>query len=1225
MCHHLEGISMNDSRKIFFQLVVLLILTFTAGNLFAANTGKITGTITDKKTGEPLIGVNVVIENTHWGAMTDLDGFFSIINIPPGKYTVKASFVGYIPMIKKDVIINIDINTRLDFQLEATVLEAAEPVVVYYTKPTVVPDVVTSVKTITKEQTSVLPVNDISEVIALQAGVKIDPEGKIHVRGGQSDQTLFIIQGLEINDQLGSGRQTFNLPTEAVKEVQVMTGNYGAEYGNALSGVINQTLETGSPDKYSGKFSWQTDRFFDEYSFDTDRIDMNLSGPLPMTRTFLGKPLTFMATGWGEISNTYLPFDVNRPDSDVMGIGIDVPERQDNNYGFQTTFGYELDDSKTLRLMIGGGRSKWDVYPYGDAVGGNYGYQYSYNIENRPYIEVKQSLFNLTFTNQLSSNTFYEITFGRFSKNTIITPRNKTPGDFTMYDEIEDLTRSDRLYVSLSDANGNGFPDAFFDANSNGIYDGDCEGYEDLNMNGIWDRGEDWVDLNGNGIYDYAEPWRDAADPITGTNNVGQWDPWDPYTDLNGNGVWDAPEPQLPEQDWNGNGYWDGERFIDANGNGVWDYNPDLAINEGYDDFNLNGKCDLQNLFNNESEDWPEPFFDGDIWNDTGEPFFDSPTLDPSTGEYYYNGVWDPGEIWIDLPSSYTFYGFPLGEPTLDGQYNGPNGMFDEYELFTYFADMEYGMDPSMPILYTWELENHGSEWRWIDYLAKMPQSTWDDRNGNGCFDAPNYTWDEGEWFEDYNANGVWNGMDYFLNPGTWDASAYYQDRRQTDYTLKLHVQSQLSKHHNITTGGQIKYSEMEMQSISEPDLPYDSEIPLPAGSPWPERGNTRDFYNYKPYEGSLFFSDVMEFEGLIINASVRWDFFIHDPDFIDLTSQITEDNPYFTYSNRRGRQKIAPRLGISHPITRGSKLFFNYSHKYQRPRFDYYFKSQTSNLAAAPYVGNPDLEYEKTVEYELGVETEIGKFWVMRIAGYYKDNYNLVGSIPVVYGPLDFRVYSNTNYGRARGFEIKLDKNFSQYYLMSFTYDFSYALGKTSADFYDSIVRLANVTYNHDEYALDWDERHIINLYASIRYQKDEYPRLFGLRLPDNWLATIQWQFGSGIPYTPSQYTTGEAPELIQTNSSRYPWTEKTSLKIEKYFEINTGTKIEPYIGLEIDNLFNKHNISTLYAETGSPYYAIHPDNPEYNPSGVRDDYDSNPRNFDPGRNIMVRFGVKF
>lgn len=1221
---------------------LFIVLGFTiliAGRLFAADTGRITGTVVDKKTGEPIAGANVVIEGTTLGAMTDLDGFFSIINIKPGKYSVKATYIGYVPMLQKDVVVSIDINTQLPFPLEPTVLEAAEPVEVFYEKPAVIPGVTSTERRLTKEHFDVLPVNDISDMLSIQAGIKVDNEGKYHVRGGRDDEVLFIVGGLEVNDQLGSGRRTFNMPKEAINEVQVMTGSFDAEYSNALSGVINQSLESGSSDRYSGRFTWQTDRWWEEYSFDTDRLDFNLGGPVPIFR-LAGKPVTFSITAWGELANTYTPFNVDRPNSDLLGIGLDIPERQDNVYGFVTNTVFPISDTKKLTMMVGGGRSQWDFYPTGDWLSGNYGYQYKYNVVNRPYVKKKEQLFNLKFANQVSSNAFYDISFGRYHTNTQTLPRNATPGDFTMVEEIEDIYGGSYLFpasrFNFIDNNGNTFHDGFIDANGNGKYDGWGEGYEDLNSNGQWDRGEDFVDLNGNGVYDGG-----AFDPATGQwvgepilddkDNDLQWDPGEHFVDLNGNGVWDGPEPQLAEQDWNGNGRWDGERFVDANGDGEWNGS---EYSEGYDDYNGNGKCDLKMLFSNETEDRREPFYDGDLWYDTGEPFVDE--LRYEDGVWQYNGVYDAGEQFWDLPSSYTpLYG-NLSVPTLNGQYDRPNNFFDEYELFTRPAGLEYGMDPRKPVHYTYNLDAHGSDWMFMPrapsgvpgYLVKANTSgrtTWVDRNGDGIFNTPNGQWDPTEVFEDYNGNGEWNGFDYFLNPGTWDALAYYQDRSSTEYTLRFNYQNQVSAHHTFSVGGQIEYSEFEMQAIQNPDEPYISEIPLPPGSPWPERGSTRDFYKYQPWEGGLFLRDVMEWEGLIIKASVRFDFYLHDKGFIDKTTQLTEDYPYFTYTNRRGRYKIAPRLGISHPITRKSKLFFNYSHKYQRPRYDYYFSAATSNLLTGSVVGNPDLEYEKTVEYELGIETEVGRYWIFKVAGYYKDIYNTMGTVPIVYGPLNFDVRTNTDYGRGQGVEFSIEKKFSQNYLVNFKYDFSFAKGKASSDMAAVQQRLENVPVNYDEYPLGWDERHRINLYASLRFQKDEHPRLFGIRLPDDWLATILWEYGSGTPYTPSQYTTGESPNLILANSARMPWNEKTSLKLEKYFRLGASSRNQLILGIDVDNLFDKKNINTLYSQTGSPYYAIHPANPSYDPYGSRYDYDRNPRNFNSGRNVMFRIGYQF
>ena len=1236
---------MFNLKKPFLHIAIVLLISVFMGSVYAGDTGKITGTITDKDTGEPIAGVNVVIEETTLGAMTDLDGYFTIINIKPGKYDVKATYVGYIPMIQKDVVVSIDINSQVNFSLEKTVLEAAEPVEVFYERPAVIPGVTSSEQRITKEQFEVLPVDDLGEMLSVQAGVKVDAEGKYHFRGGRDDEVMFIVQGLEVNDQLGSGRRTYNLPTEAINEVQVMTGSFDAEYSGALSGVVNQTLESGSVDKYGGRITWQTDRLWEEYSFDTDRMDVSINGPLPFFKKKFHMPATFSLTSWGELSNTYTPFSIDRPNSDVLGVGINIPERQDNVYGFSSNFVFPLTPNRKLSIMVGGGRSVWDIYPWGDSVGGNYGYQYLYNVDNRPYVTKTEQLLNANYTHQISSSSYYDIQFGRYSTHTIIQPRNATPGDFTMLDDIEDYIGGTNLFPgnydapNIQDQNGNSFPDGFADANGNYVYDGNGEGYEDNNMNGQWDRGEDWVDLNGNGVFDggvrnpFTGQW--LGEPILDDRDGdNQWDPGEHFVDLNGNGIWDPPEPQLPEHDWNGNGMWDGERFIDANGNGNYD-----GYGEGYDDFNQNGVCDMRMLFDNTTEDSQEPFLDGDLWYDTGEPFIDKPRLNDE-GEWVYNGEYDSDEVWIDLPSSYTSLFGNLGVPTLNGQYDEPNEAFDEYELFCRPAALEYGMNPSHPVIYYFDPNAHGSDWMFASSIPAQfstepgymemnaytaGKTTWIDRNGNGVFDPPNFNWDAGEYFEDYNSNGVWNGVDYFLNPGTWDASAIYQDRRQIEYTLKFNYQNQISKNHTITTGGQFKYSEMDMESIQGPDEEYTGEIPLPEGSFWPERGAFRDFYTYKPFEGGLFFRDVMEFEGLIVKISFRWDFFLHDPDYVDVTTTLTEDYPYFSYTNRRGRYKIAPRLGISHPITRGSKLFFNYSHKYQRPRYNYFFAAATSNLANQGLVGNPDLEYEKTVEYELGVETEVGEFWLFKVAGYYKDTYNTMGTVPIVYGPLNFDIYSNTDYGRAKGVEFSIDKRFAQNYLVSFKYDFSFAKGKASSDVAAQEQRLQNVPVNHDEYPLGWDERHRVNCYASIRYRKGEFPRIFGMRLPDDWLLTLQWEYGSGRPYTPSQYTTGMTSNLILSNSARYPWMEKTSLKFEKYFSIGADAKTRLILGVDVKNLFDRNNINTLYSETGSPDYAIHPNNPNYDPYGSRSDYDSNPRNYDPGRNVMFRIGLQF
>jgi len=1259
-------------------VVVAALLAGLLGGLIddanAATTGKIVGKITNKKTGEVVDNANVVIKGTTLGASSDLDGFFAILNIPPGVYNAEISCVGYHSITLSEVYVASDLTTTLNIELTPDRF-ALEEVNVVVGKPQVDLGETVTINRIDKETLKQIRPEDVADIISIGKGFKLDEEGKIHARGSRSGDVALMVEGVDLRDPLVDTQFNFAIASEAVEEVNVLTGGFNAEYGRVMGGVIQVTTSEGRSDYYAGRLEYQTDRLIETYSFDTDRLQLAFGGPVPFSKMFLPKPVTFYFTGISALTNTYTPFDINRGSSDYLGIGLDLPERQRNDYQTSLKLAYKLTDTKKLTLYMTESYHQWDIYPDGEGgISGNYGYGYKYNLDKRPWAWNKQFSSTLSYTNQISSKTFYDAKLIVFRTRSKVQPRGKNPGEFTLMDDIENnfAVASDRNFNGILDADeyldtdGDGFMDGFWDANGNGIFDGGGEGYEDLNMNGRWDRGEDWVDLNGNGIYDAAEPWIDVVNPLTGENNIGVFDPWDTYSDVNGNGRWDPAEPQLPEQDWNSNGKWDGERFIDANGNGaydpwepwqdlngnyLWDEDePFVDVNgngrfdysEGYDDKNRNGRVDRRDLAYRDNRgnaiDVDEPYIDGDYWWDTGEPFIDEP--DPVTGEF--NGRWDPGEIWYDLPSSANLQTgagvWHLGEDmTLNGKYDPPNQMFDEYELFTRPRNWNFNSDPSQPIEYMFDPDLRGADWP-ADIYGYIPgKSTWINRTLNDkespVFNLRNYTVQEDEeWYIDYNGDGQWNRADYFLNPDVWDPTSYWYDRVSTEYTAKFDIQSQVSKYHEVKTGLEVRYRDLQMQAIMLPDLLYTGEATLPEGSLWPERGGVRDFYDYKPVEGAAYVQDKMEFEGLIVNAGLRSDFIIHDQKIVnEFRERVANDEPGAIYASR-GTWRLSPRLGISHPITRQSKLYFNYGHFYQAPNFQYFYKSATANFNANTIIGNPNLEYEKTVQYELGVNNQISDYVVIDVSGYYKDQYDMISTQDERWKNLTLDRYANIDYGRMRGFEMSIEKRPANHYAFTFNYDYSYAFGKASSQQEAQTARLANVPYNYDEHPLDWDETHKINLYMTILYARGEYPKVFGFYLPDDWQMTIQWEFGSGLPYTPSTYTTGiEDRNLILPNSARRPWHETTTLKFEKYYTINAASLAKNQqgnqliIGFTINNLFNKRNIYGVYGETGSPTKAVHPENPAYNPGSNRANYDANPRNFGSPRNILFRVGISF
>ncbi|MDK9699456.1 MAG: TonB-dependent receptor, partial [bacterium] len=1007
------------------KLFAILLVAFLANLALSAPTGKISGRVMCKDTKEAAIGASVMVVELKTGAQTDIDGYYTILNIPPGSYTLRFSYVGYANVTVRGVIVTSGVTFKQDVSLDQEGVQMKE-IEVTAERPKVELSKTEGGSTIRREDLTQSTQTSLAGILGTKAGVKIDREGALHVRGGRKGEVAFLVDGVDIRDPIVATNTNINLDAVAVSEVNLLTDGFSPEYGQALSGVVNVSFREGDQDNYTAKMEYVTDQPFGDASFDTDKFMFFTSGPVPGTKKLFSNPLTFLFQTNASYTNTYLPYDITRSSNDYMGIGLNLPERQNNSYDVTMKLAYQFPSkegsmgAKKISVTYTGYYQKWDLYPNGEGnVSGDYGYRYKYNVDNRPWAESKRNSATLQFTNNLSAKTNYNISFTYQNSHTVVQPRNKTPGQFTLRTDVEDNP------FSGQDLDGNGFPDGFVDANNNGVYDGGGEGYYDANGNGAWDRGEDWVDLNRNGVYDGAEPWIDRTDPITGANNVGIYDSWDTYTDLNGNGRWDGAEPQLPEQDWNRNGFWDGERYQDANnngrfdawesytdtnGNGIYDVGePFIDLNgngrhddgEGYDDLNTDGNMNQRDLVST-NQDVSEPFIDGDFFYDTGEPFIDSP--DPVTGEY--NGFWDVGEYFVDLPTTNTLIGIVVGGvATPNGVYDGPNNFSDEYELFCRPATSnELRRDPTRPVIYNYDWNRNGADWprdnngRLDPYQFVAGRSTWVNQTLHDVvsprFNPPNFQWDAGqEAFSDYNNNGVQNGRDLFLNPGLWDENAVWQDRRSIEYSFKFGWQSQVNKYHELKAGFDAKYRDFQMQSIVGPDIAYTGEVALPDGSPWPDRGDQRDFYHYKPIEGSFYFNDKMEFEGLIVNAGLRNDFMITDKTLRDETEEAVANGVPGAITAQSGKSIFSPRLGISHPITKTSKLFFNYGHFYQRPDFTNFFRSTTANVASGAVIGNPNLDYTKTVQYALGVHTEHPTHTTFRVQGCYKHYFNLIAT----------------------------------------------------------------------------------------------------------------------------------------------------------------------------------------------------------------------------------------
>ncbi len=379
---------------------------------FCRNNRKDCRQITDKSTGEALIGVNIIILGTSMGASSDLDGNYFIINIPPGEYQIKASMVGYSSYTFQKVRVSIDQTTKIDFELNPESIELAN-VVVTAEKPIVRKDLTSTEQTISGDDISMLPLEDVSSVVNLQAGV-IDG----HFRGGRSDEVRYLIDGVPVND-VYSGQSSLSAEVNSIEEVQVLVGTFNAEYGDAQSGVVNQVTKIAG-DKLDGNFSFYAgdyvsshDTIFTDIGHitPTDVYDIqgNISGPVPglenLVKFFISGRYNYDA-GYIYGQRIFNPsdssnFSANNPADWYVGAtgdGAYVP----------MNFNHKLSLQGKLAINIGGGKGLVLNGLYSDNQYRDYDHLYKLNPDG-DYKKFQKSYLGVaSYTLLLSNSAFID-------------------------------------------------------------------------------------------------------------------------------------------------------------------------------------------------------------------------------------------------------------------------------------------------------------------------------------------------------------------------------------------------------------------------------------------------------------------------------------------------------------------------------------------------------------------------------------------------------------------------------------------------------------------------------------------------------------------------------------------------------------------------------------------------------------------------------------------------
>ena len=311
-----------------FLLFYFTIYCCSLSIAFAGTTGKIAGKVTDSKTGEALPFVNILIEGTNLGAATDIDGNYVILNIPPGKYNVKAQYIGYQSVLVENASVSIDLTTTVDFSLSESAIELEE-VVVQGKLDLIKKDVTSSQSLVSSDEIEILPVAEFDDVLQLQAGVTRDASGDFHIRGGRTSEVAYWVNGVSITDGYDNSRG-IQIDNYSVQEMQVISGTFNAEYGNAMSGIVNTVTKIGSIDYHGSILLYSGDHIsdFTEYFphiddvnlFSTYNFQGSLGGPVPFTNN----AVTFFLNGRYIYDDGYLFGERRYNPNPITVVGADT-------------------------------------------------------------------------------------------------------------------------------------------------------------------------------------------------------------------------------------------------------------------------------------------------------------------------------------------------------------------------------------------------------------------------------------------------------------------------------------------------------------------------------------------------------------------------------------------------------------------------------------------------------------------------------------------------------------------------------------------------------------------------------------------------------------------------------------------------------------------------------------------------------------------------------------
>jgi len=1205
------------------KLLLISAILLAANAIFAQSSGTLKGKLTDKDKKDPIPFATVVISTGGkqvGGANSDFEGNYTIKPIPPGKYDVKATSVGFKSMMITGLVINADRITFQDFAMESSSTDLKTIEVVEYKVPIISKDQTTTGGVATSEEIAKMPGRSAASVAITVGGVFSSNGTDMNIRGQRTEGTVTYIDGVRV-------RGSSSIPESAIEQVAVITGGTPANYGDATGGVINITTK-GPARVFGAGLEILTSKLLDPYGYSL--LGFNMQGPLIMGKdtTKTSSLLGFFLAGEFSYAKDPRPFQngLYKCKDDVLADLEKAPIRPTglSTGGYFKNTEYVTNDAdhlEHLKAKLNSAQKavtlsgKLDVRTTANTnltFGGNFDYS------DQNTFQYDYSLFNFKNNPEETSKTWR--VFGRFTQ--------RFPGDKDSKSIIKNIYYSiqadyTRYHYVLQDPD---HKDNLFDYGYLGKYTthkaryyGDKEATDTtLNLTG-------WLLQNN---YDIGVDFeRSEVNPEL-ANYTSQY--YAMYPDL----IYHLNESNIQLNGGLLNGQIpDAVYGLWANTGTV--YNAYRVANQAQIGINISASADVKNhaiqfgLMYEQRSDSYYGYAPCGLWTlarqETNKhiaqldfhhphPVYDALGVYQDTINYDY--IYDA--------ASQSFFDYNLRQK-LGKPVDGLEWIdVDSYSPETYSIDM---FSPD-------ELLNSGKS---------LAAAYGYDYYGNKLTNKPSFD----DFFTKKDANGNFTREESAFEPIYM--AGYISDK----FAFKDLI---------FNVGLRIDRFDANQKVLKDPFLLYEaktvSEVTELDGIPVSHPSNMGSGY-------VVYVNDKNNPTAILgyRNQSVWYNAEgaeIADPTVLETGSGIM---PYLVDPNQGNvnskafkdyepQTSFMPRISFSFPISDEALFFAHYDVLTQRPtsylRMDpasYYFILDRNDQ-----IDNPNLKPEKTTDYELGFQQKLSSSSSLKLSAYYKEMRNQVQSYRYVEAyPCNYTSFSNIDFGTVKGMTISYDlrRTGNVWMKASYTLQFADGTGSTSGSGLNMVnsgqpnLRTTN--------PFDYDQRHAFVGVVDFRFSEGkEYngpkwthkvkgsDKVKTVPLFQNTGINFTFNAGSGTPYSRQSNvvilgTSGGSILQGSLNGSREPWQYKIDARLDKDINFRWGKReFAMNVYLQVLNVLNTKNILAVYAATGNPNDDGYLAAAEYQsminattfPQAYRDQYSiavDNPNNYSLPRRIRL------